>query len=99
MAARTAANLGDEAVTLQWLDRLAAVGLDDELDPDDFGAFAQTPAYRERAARFAAAAPPVGRVERTTEMKCGDLLPEGTAYDPAAAKCWCRADAGARWSR
>ena len=82
VAARTAASLGEEAVALQWLDRLAAVGLDDELDPDDFGALAQTPAYRERAARFAAAAPPVGKVERTTEMKCGDLLPEGTAYDP-----------------
>ena len=82
VAARTAASLGDEAVALQWLDRLAAVGLDDELDPDDFGALAQTPAYRERAARFAAAAPPVGKVERTTEMRCGDLLPEGTAYDP-----------------
>jgi sugar lactone lactonase YvrE len=82
VAARTAASLGEEAVALQWLDRLAAVGLDDELDPDDFGAFAQAPAYRERAARFAAAAPPVGKVERATEMKCGDLLPEGTAYDP-----------------
>ena len=82
VAARTAASLGDESVALQWLDRLAAVGLDDELDPDDFGALAQTDAYRERAARFAAAAPPVGKAERTVEMKCGDLLPEGTAYDP-----------------
>jgi sugar lactone lactonase YvrE len=81
VAARTAAALGDEATALSWLDRLAEVGMADELDPDDFGAFAQTPAFRERAARFAAAAPPVGRAERMIELQCGDLLPEGTAFD------------------
>lgn len=82
VAARTAASLGDEATMLQWLDRLAEVGLDDELDPDDFGALAKSPAFQERAARFAAAAPPEGRATRMVEMKCADLLPEGTAFDP-----------------
>lgn len=82
VAARTAAQLGDDALASQWLDRLAEVGLDDELDSDDFGAFARTPAYRERAARFAAAAPPIGRVDRVVELRCRDLLPEGTAWDP-----------------
>lgn len=82
VAARTAATLNDEAEAIRWLDRLAEVGFDDELDPDDFGAFAQTAAYRERAARFAAQAPPVGRAARSIELKCRDLLPEGTAYDP-----------------
>jgi sugar lactone lactonase YvrE len=82
VAARTAAGLGDEADAIRWLDRLADVGLDDELDPDDFGAFAQTAAYRERAARFAALAPPIGRAARITEIQCRDLLPEGTAFDP-----------------
>lgn len=81
VAARTAAALGDEATALRWLDRLAEVGMADELDPDDFGAFAQTPAFRERAARFAAAAPPVGRAAKLIQLQCGDLLPEGTAYD------------------
>ena len=37
VAARTAAALGDSATATRWLDRLAEVGLDDELDPDDFG--------------------------------------------------------------
>ncbi len=82
VAARTAAGLGDEAVAVAWLDRLAELGFDDELDPDDFGAFAQTPAYRERAAHFAAAAPPLGKPVAVLEMRCRDLLPEGTAYDP-----------------
>ncbi len=82
VAARTAAGMGDDATTLRWLDRLAEVGMDDELDPDDFGAFASTPAYRERAARFAAKAPPIGRAQRTSELQCADLLPEGTAWDP-----------------
>jgi sugar lactone lactonase YvrE len=81
IAARTAAALGDEAATIQWLDRLAAVGMADELDPDDFGAFARTPAFRERAARFAAAAPPIGTASTTIELQCADLLPEGTAFD------------------
>ncbi len=81
VAARTAAALGDDAAALHWLDRLADVGMADELDPDDFGAFAQTPAYRERAARFAAAAPPIGRADKLIELQCGDLLPEGTAFD------------------
>jgi hypothetical protein len=81
VAARTAAALGDEATALRWLDRLAEVGLDDELDPDDFGTIAQAPAFRERAARFAAAAPPVGRADKLVELRCGDVLPEGTAFD------------------
>ena len=82
VAARTAAALGDEATAIVWLDRLEEVGMDDELDPDDFGAFGQTPAYRERAARFAAKAKPIGKAERTTELRCAGLLPEGTAWDP-----------------
>lgn len=82
VAARTAAALGDEATAIVWLDRLEEVGMDDELDPDDFGAFAQTPAYRERAARFAAKAKPIGKAARVTELACAGLLPEGTAWDP-----------------
>lgn len=82
VAARTAAELGDEATAIVWLDRLEEVGMDDELDPDDFGAFAQTPAYRERAARFAARSPPIGKAARVTELRCAGLLPEGTAWDP-----------------
>lgn len=82
VAARTAAALGDEATAIEWLDRLEEVGMDDELDPDDFGAFAQTPAYRERAARFAARAKPIGKAARVTELACAGLLPEGTAWDP-----------------
>lgn len=80
-AARTAAGLGDEATAIYWLDRLAEVGMGDELDPDDFGGFAQTAAFQVRAARFAAAAPPVGRAENLVELQCRDLLPEGTAFD------------------
>lgn len=82
VAARTAAGMGDAATALYWLDRLAEVGLDDELDPDDFGALVDTQAYRERAARFAAKAPPVGTQARTQELRCRDILPEGTAWDP-----------------
>jgi len=81
VAARTAASMGDEAAAIQWLDRLADIGMDDELDPDDFGAFADTPAYRARAARFAAKAPPIGSPLRERETKCAGLLPEGTAWD------------------
>jgi sugar lactone lactonase YvrE len=81
IAARTAAGLGDDATAIVWLDRLEEVGMDDELDPDDFGAFAQTPQYRERAARFAARARPIGKAARTVELQCRDLLPEGTAWD------------------
>ncbi len=81
VAARTAAGMGDDATAILWLDRLAEVGMADELDPDDFGEFARTPAYRERAARFAANAPPIGTAQRTAELQCGDLLPEGTAWD------------------
>jgi sugar lactone lactonase YvrE len=81
VAARTAASMGDDAKASWWLDRLAEVGMEDELDPDDFGAFVNTPAYRERAARFAAKAPPIGKAERSSELRCGDLLPEGTAWD------------------
>lgn len=82
VAARTAAGLGDKATAIHWLDRLAEVGMGDELDPDDFGALVDTDAYRERAARFAAKAPPIGKPERTRELRCGDILPEGTAWDP-----------------
>ena len=82
IAARTAAALGDDATAIEWLDRLEEVGMADELDPDDFGAFAQSPQYRERAARFAAKARPIGKAERAVELQCGDLLPEGTAWDP-----------------
>ena len=82
VAARTAAALGDEATAIVWLDRLEEVGMDDELDPDDFGTFAHTPAYRERAARFAARAKPIGKAARVTELRCAGLLPEGTAWDP-----------------
>lgn len=80
-AARTAAGAGDHAQAAAWLDRLERVGLGDELDADDFGAFAQTPAYRERAARFARAAPPIGTAAAWAETSCSDLLPEGTAWD------------------
>ena len=82
VAARTAAALGDAAAATRWLDRLAEVGLDDELDPDDFGAYAQSSEYRVRAARFAARAPPIGTPEKLSETQCGDLLPEGNAWDP-----------------
>lgn len=81
VAARTAAALGDEATAIEWLDRLAEVGMADELDPDDFGAFAKTAAYRERAARFAKGAPPIGRARKVVELQCAGLLPEGTAFD------------------
>ncbi len=81
VSARTAASMGDETSAIQWLDRLAEVGMEDELDPDDFGAFADTPAYRERAARFAARAPPIGHALIHRETRCAGLLPEGTAWD------------------
>jgi hypothetical protein len=81
VAARTAAALGDHGAAAGWLDWLAEVGLDDELDPDDFAAMAQSPGYRERAARFAARARPIGTAEKAWEFRCGDLLPEGTAWD------------------
>jgi hypothetical protein len=80
-AARTAAGAGDHAQAAAWLDRLEEVGLGDELDADDFGPFAQTSAYRERAARFASAAPPIGTAAAWAETSCADLLPEGTAWD------------------
>lgn len=80
-AARMAAGAGDHAQAMVWLDRLEKVGLGDELDPDDFAAFAQTPAYRQRAARFAKAAPAVGTAALWAETACADLLPEGTAWD------------------
>lgn len=82
VAARTAAALGDGAEATRWLDRLAEVGLDDELDPDDFGAYARSGEYLVRAARFAARAPPIGAPEKLSETQCGDMLPEGTAWDP-----------------
>lgn len=81
LGARTAAAMGDDAATFRWLDRLADVGMEDELDPDDFGALVDTPAYRERAARFAAKSPPIGHARRSVETRCADLLPEGTAWD------------------
>lgn len=80
-AARTAAGAGDHTQAAAWLDRLEEVGLGDELDADDFGSFAQTSAYRERAARFARAAPPMGTAAAWAETSCADLLPEGTAWD------------------
>lgn len=80
-AARVSASVGDHAQAAEWLDRLEKAGMDDELDDDDFGAFAQTPAYRERAARFAKAAPPIGMASQWAETSCADLLPEGTAWD------------------
>lgn len=80
-AARFAAAAGDQAQAAGWLDRLAEVGLGDELDDDDFGPFAQTPSYRTRAARFAQAAPPLGTASTWAETSCADLLPEGTAWD------------------
>lgn len=80
VAARTAARAGDEALALRWLDRLEKAGSGDELDPDDFGALAERAGFRERAGRFARAAPPVGRAT-ATETACRDLLPEGTAWD------------------
>lgn len=79
-AAKVAASIGDAALAFAWLDRLAPDALGDELDPDDFPALLSNPAYRERAARFARAAPPVGRAH-ARELECRDLLPEGTAWD------------------
>jgi sugar lactone lactonase YvrE len=81
VAARTAAALGDRGAALRWLDRLAEVGLDDELDPDDFAALAEDPEDRVRAARFAVRARPIGTAEAARELQCADLLPEGTAWD------------------
>lgn len=82
IAARRAARAGNEALALRWLDRLHATGrFGDRLDPDDFAAIAASPAYRERAAAFAAAAPAVGTPQRVQETACVDLLPEGTAWD------------------
>ncbi len=81
VAARTAAGMGDFPAALLWLDRLEKVGLGDELDPDDFGAFSKTKEYRERAARFAQMAPPIGSAKQWAEPSCTGLLPEGTAWD------------------
>lgn len=81
VATRTAAMLGDHVEAAIWLDRLAEVGLDDELDPDDFGGFVRSDEYQRHAARFASKAPPIGAAERAWETRCGDLLPEGTAWD------------------
>lgn len=80
--ARVLAGMGDHETALSWLDRLEKIGLGDELDPDDFGALADTPAFRERAARFAAAAPSVGQARLVREIQAPGLLPEGTAWDP-----------------
>lgn len=81
VAARTAAALGDTGEAARWLDRLAELGLDDALDPDDFGNWVNSAEYQRYAAQFAAKAPPVGAAERAWETRCGDLLPEGTAWD------------------
>ena len=80
-AARVAAGSGDHAQAADWLDKLEKVGMDDALDDDDFSAFSKTPAYLERAARFAKAAPPIGKALSWAETSCADLLPEGTAWD------------------
>jgi sugar lactone lactonase YvrE len=82
VAARRAARSGNEALALRWLDRLLQAGLGDALDPDDFAAITSSPAYRQRAAAFAAAAPAVGAPQRVLDTTCADLLPEGTAWDP-----------------
>lgn len=86
VAARAAARAGNETLALKWLDRLLALppgqALGDALDPDDFAAIAHSPAYRQRAAAFAAAAPASGVPQRALETRCADLLPEGTAWDP-----------------
>ena len=81
VAARTAAALGDEQTAFYWLDRLAEIGLGDEIDPDDFGPLALTPGFIERAIRFAEKAPPIGSAAQVLELQCGNLLPEGTAFD------------------
>ncbi len=81
VAARTAAALGDEQTAFYWLDRLAEIGLGDEIDPDDFGPLALTPGFIERAIRFAEKTPPIGSAAQVLELQCGNLLPEGTAFD------------------
>lgn len=80
--ARTLVALQEDDSALAWLDRLAAAGFSDELDPDDFGPLAGTEGFRLRAARFAAAAPPVGHARLRCELQARDILPEGTAWDP-----------------
>jgi sugar lactone lactonase YvrE len=80
-AAKVAAGINEPAQSFRWLDRLEQLGLGDQLEPTDFGALADSPAFRERAERFARAAPPVGTARVWAETRCGDLLPEGTAWD------------------
>lgn len=64
-----------------WLDKLAEIGLDDEIDPDDFGPLTLTPGFLERVARFADKARPIGSASQLLELQCSNLLPEGTAFD------------------
>ena len=80
-AAKVAAGINDQPQALSWLDRLERIGLGDQLEPTDFGAMVDTPAFRERAERFTRAAPPVGAARVWNETRCGDVLPEGTAWD------------------
>ena len=81
LGAKFSAATGDDRQTLEWLDRLEAMRFDDQLEPTDFGKFADTPAYRERAERFARIAPPVGTAQAWAETRCAGLVPEGTAWD------------------
>ncbi|MFY0570804.1 hypothetical protein ACN28E_44200 [Archangium lansingense] len=81
LAARYAV-LGEKEQALRWLDRLELLRWGFALGDPHFGALAQTPEYREVAARLAGFQPRVARSSPSFTLSEKALTPEGITYDP-----------------
>ena len=82
-AARLAAIAGDTADAVHWLDRLAQLGIGNEVANDTmFRAMAGAPAFAAAASRLQNATAPVVRSRVRLTVADSTLHPEGIAFDP-----------------
>lgn len=97
VSARTAASMGDETSAIQWLDRLAEVGMEDELDPDDFGAFADTRRIVSAPRGLPPGRRPSDTLSSTARPGAPDSCPKAPPGMRSEASCSCRVAVDARW--
>lgn len=82
-AARLAAIAGDTADVVQWLDRLAQLGIGNEVASDTtLRALAGAPAFAAAATRLRSATAPLVRSRVRLTVADSTLHPEGIAFDP-----------------
>ncbi len=80
-AARSAARMGDLPRALRYLRALEQSSFDDAIEVRDFPALQGQPEFQQIADALSTRAKQTGQIHEDMETRCGDVLPEGTAYD------------------